>query len=81
MWFKGANTVASVTYRWEAKVYERPSMWGIRDGRVSVLRVWLGDAELVCYERGGDTDGISEDVLLDILYSATNGAEGKVGAA
>lgn len=65
MWHKG--TVGG--YAWEAKVYEQPSRFGIRQGRISKLRVQslLGD-DLVCsYGRGMDFSRLSDASLARIL--------------
>jgi len=84
--FHGENFVAGVAYYWQAKVYEFPSMWGVRDGRVSRLTIWrakYGDDSgepIFSWDRGGH-DEIDEAVLDDILFTATGGAEGKVHAA
>lgn len=62
-------------YRWEAKVYDNPSGWGIADGRISKL--FIHDAEGNCaysYDRGpsmGDT--ISESDLLVVLAAIDPG--------
>ena len=68
-------------YQCEAKVFDNPSMWGIREGRVSKLYV---DDE-PWYERGwclgiGGVEVDPDPGLLDaVLWGATDGKEGKKG--
>lgn len=60
MWKQGYITIDGHTFRWEAKVYEQGSVFGIDNGRISKLWLaeYVGDPtssmckEAACYERG-----------------------------
>ena len=41
MWKQGYITIDGHTFRWEAKVYEQGSVFGIDNGRISKL--WLAE--------------------------------------
>lgn len=57
---QGYITIDGHTFRWEAKVYEQGSIFGIDNGRISKLWLaeYVGDPtssmckEAACYERG-----------------------------
>ena len=52
----------------EAKVYRRPSMWGIKNGRVSKLLVYSFNKELLYeYDRGGESGEIEDYVIDKVL--------------
>ena len=56
----------SDVYEWEAKVYERPSFWGVNNSRISKLYIYKGDQQLYCYERGWYSD-LPPDWMIDDL--------------
>ena len=39
-------------FRFQAKVFDRGSKFGINQGRVSKLSVWDGSREIISYDRG-----------------------------
>ena len=63
MWRKG--TVGK--YRWEAKVYDEGSHFGIGDGRISKLIIILGKKWVFNYDRGFDFADCSVDILFKVL--------------
>lgn len=54
MWKSGTETINGHKMKWEAKVYDEGSQFGINKGRISKL--WISqDGEQVCnYDRGWD---------------------------
>jgi len=56
-------------YRWEAKVYERPSIWGINNSRISKLGISTEDGrELYRYDRGWSSEP-AEGWMIDVLLN------------
>ena len=56
----------------EAKVFRRPSSWGINEGRISKLNLYkpLGDGwwDLFYeYDRGGAVGEVEDDMLAQVL--------------
>lgn len=62
----------------EAKVFQRPSFWGIRDGRISKLFVYrlIDDEWQVVYEygRGGEVGEIEPGLLEEIISYYPHGS-------
>ena len=65
-------------YEWQAKVYEKPSEFGINGGRVSKLLGLGWQPALISYDRGWDKRPETQDAkvvfetLLNYLESTTN---------
>lgn len=60
------------TYRYEVKVYDNPSYWGINNGRISKLYLYRKDGKIVLeYERGwshgGPRCGTHKKAVFSIL--------------
>lgn len=57
VWVQGGLQADGFKYRYEAKVFDEPSEYGIEGGRISALVVREGRRELACYDRGWGPDG------------------------
>ena len=67
MWIDGTNG----PYYYQAKIFDEPSRYGIKNGRVSKLVIYDTDGKLCCqYDRGWvikpDNDEVKE-VFLKIM--------------
>ena len=70
MWESG--TLVGTDFYWEAKVYDKPSKYGINGGRVSKLHVWrdveIGPVlDVFCYDREVRLDTLPAGILDRIL--------------
>lgn len=54
MWECGTVEIDGERYRYEAKVYDEGSRFGIDGGRVSKLHVTIGGVTVAAYDRGWD---------------------------
>ena len=62
MWESGSFEINGVKYKYEAKVYDVSSKYGINNGRISKLKVvndigpnsWTWDNTVINYDRGWD---------------------------
>jgi hypothetical protein len=66
MWYNGILE----GYWWEAKVFDRGSVYGINDGRVSKLSIckgdqWDHDQCVYNHDRGLDLDRLADRTILD----------------
>lgn len=70
MWKDWEVTVDGVRYFGDAKVYDLPSEWGIRCGRVS--KCYINDATglLWCYDRGWGGTGQAPAAVVDAIILA-----------
>ena len=70
MWESGSFEINGVKYKYEAKVYDVGSKYGINNGRISKLKVvndigpnsWTWDNTVINYDRGWD---IRPEMKLD----------------
>ena len=70
MWESGSFEINGVEYKYEAKVYDVGSKYGINNGRISKLKVvndigpnsWTWDNTVINYDRGWD---IRPEMKLD----------------
>lgn len=68
MWEQGTTN----GYKWQAKVYDEPSHYGIDGGRVSKLSICNADKTCVYnYDRGLDFDNAPDGLLAAVLADAT----------
>lgn len=64
MWESGSFEINGVKYKYEAKVYDVGSKYGINNGRISKLKVvndigpnsWTWDNTVINYDRGWISD-------------------------
>ena len=56
-WVMGGFEADGFKYRYEAKVYDTPSEYGIGGGRVSFLHVKDGNRDVAWYDRGWGPEG------------------------
>lgn len=68
MWNKGIITDNENIYKWEAKVYDEPSEFGIKKGRISKLTIWLNGRIAVNYDRRWDIRPKSDEVKNVYMY-------------
>jgi hypothetical protein len=56
MWISGEFTINGCNFRYDAKVFEEGSQFGINNGRISKLEIWDKDTNevVVNYDRGWD---------------------------
>ena len=70
MWESGSFEINGMKYKYEAKVYDVGSKYGINNGRISKLKVvndigpnsWTWDNTVINYDRGWD---IRPEMKLD----------------
>lgn len=74
MWKEGNIKVGSTIYRYQVKVYDAPSKYGINQGRISKLWVQLEGKTVINYDRGWDKKPITqaENAVLCILLNSYN---------
>lgn len=71
MWHKGeieipgTNTIA----RYEVKSYEDGSEYGIDNGRISKLTVWINEKIVINYDRGWDLKPDKKDESMMFVYN------------
>ena len=61
MWKTGAMLIKGKVYKFQAKVYEVGSKYGIDGGKISKLWISCEDMVVASYERGWDIKPASED--------------------
>ena len=57
MWSKGYIRVGCRFVKYEMKRYDKPSMSGIENGRISKLTIWMDGKIVLNYDRGWDLTG------------------------
>lgn len=62
MWARGIIGINGRRLKYEAKVYDEPSEYGLFEGRVSKLCITENGKEVFNYDRGIDIDSDDEDV-------------------
>lgn len=78
MWEEGTFIIDGVIFKYEAKVFEESSQFGINDGRVSKLQIvkytrdnpWTWENTVINYDRGWDIeprDEVAERALKYVL--------------
>ena len=74
MWKEGALKINGSWFRYWIKVFEKPSRFGIDEGRISKLMLERRN-EIVCnYDRGWEISPVDEDteMALQILIFSEN---------
>lgn len=66
MWTRGIIGINGHRFKYEAKVYDNPSEYGLFNGRVSKLCITENGKILFNYDRGLDIDSDDEDVNIAI---------------
>lgn len=76
MWEDGRINVNGIVYEYFAKVYDLPSSYGIKNGRISKLRVYREDKIIIDYDRGWGTGyapkpkkGSTEEKVLNAIIA------------
>lgn len=80
LWKEGTIGIPSgdktVIAKWQAKVYDEPSEYGIEEGRISKLYLKLDGVEVAAYDRGWDLrpDESNQEawIALSILINEYN---------
>lgn len=73
MWKKGTLCIpqddgTSVVVRYNVKVYDKPSKFGIDGGRISKLWLCIEDMTVANYDRGWDMEPESEAAQMAYMY-------------
>ena len=66
MWKSGAMLIHGKVYKFQAKVYEVGSEYGIDGGKISKLWISCEDMIVASYERGWDVKPASEGAELAV---------------
>lgn len=74
MWQQSFVDFEDQCYPWEAKVYDRPSVWGLDSGRVSKLYIYdpFTHKLIFCFDRGhwgGDPEVRPPNELLEVIMA------------
>ena len=74
MWKEGAILIRGKVYKYQAKVYEKGSEYGIEGGRVSKVMIKHDGEIVVNYDRGWDVEPESEgaELALAIILKENN---------
>ncbi|CDG03754.1 hypothetical protein [Lactococcus lactis] len=70
MWTKGSIEIDGVEVVFEMKHFEQPSAFGINQGRISKLTLWIDGKEVLNYDRGWDirpTSSVVHHALQKLL--------------
>ena len=68
LWIDGKLTTMD-GYRFIAKVYDKPSQFGIEGGNISKLQLWKDDVTVAAYDRGWDQEPetFEQKIALEII--------------
>lgn len=66
MWKDGVIQVEGAKIKYNAKVYDEPSIHGINDGRISKLFLEESGDTIAAYDRGWDIKSISKAATLAV---------------
>lgn len=73
MWKNGTIGVpvadGVVIVKWEIKVFEEGSVFGINGGRISKLSLRANGKELACYDRGWVTEPAADDQVAQVALA------------
>lgn len=74
IWKEGAILIRGKVYKYQAKVYEEGSEYGIEGGRVSKVMIKHDGEIVVNYDRGWDVEPESEgaELALAIILKENN---------
>ncbi|WP_337487801.1 DUF7678 domain-containing protein [Phascolarctobacterium faecium] len=74
MWKTGAMLIKGKVYKYQVKVYEVGSEFGIDGGKISKAWISLDGKAVVNYDRGWDIEPVDEDaeIALAILIKEHN---------
>ena len=64
MWKTGAMLIKGKVYKYQVKVYEVGSEYGIEGGKISKAYVSRDGVAVLNYERGWDLEPVDEDAAL-----------------
>lgn len=74
MWKEGSIKAGLNIYHYQAKVYDTPSQYGIRRGKISKLSVRLNGQTVIGYDRGWYKEPSTQEerVVLFIILNSLN---------